>query len=239
MSIKSKVQLTKLKVAAKKVSSIHALIAKENWVGLREIDLADFVAKNIAEQSFPVLVGSGWRSTLVHAKPTKKIICRNDLIVIDCGAKADGYCSDMTRTIAATKMSAEQGLIHEIVQQAQTHAISQVQVGISLQEIHRSVYSFLFAELRKNQILQASDEGLFQKIFPHKTSHWIGTEVHEKSPYLDEHGQEVKLSEGMVFTIEPGLYFHPQFGLKNYSGIGVRIEDMVVLTRNGAKILTR
>jgi len=238
MSIKSKVELEKMKKAIAKTKSAHAEIQRQNWVGRSEIEIAEFAVERIQELAFPTIVGSGWRSTLIHARPTKKIIRKDDIVVVDLGAKADGYCADMTRTFHASgKMSTAQEEIHSLVADAQKVAIQAAIIGSSLQNIHKLVQEFFQQELLRRKILNKSEGKFCKFLFPHRTSHWIGQVVHEKSPYIDKSGNDILLREGMAFTIEPGLYFHPRLEIKNYSGIGVRIEDIVHVTQDGAVIL--
>jgi Xaa-Pro aminopeptidase len=233
MSIKSKVELDSIKNAIKKTLEVHQSIQSQSWVGKSELDIAAFADSLLGERAFATLVGSGANATEVHAFPSQRKIEQNDLIIVDMGAKIDGFCADVTRTFSAGGvLSDEQELIYQIVQAAQKHAIDQVRVGLTLKEIHDSVQAFFTEQLLAYGVLKENELAKLTKLFPHKTSHWIGKEVHEKFPY------HTPLQEGMVFTVEPGLYFSADLQIKKYSGIGVRIEDMVLVTEEGCKVLT-
>jgi Xaa-Pro aminopeptidase len=234
MSIKSKVEIEKLKAAARKTREVHELIFQQEWIGRTEKEIADFADQRLGDLSFDTLVGAGIHATEVHAQPGHQIIRQGDLVIVDIGAKVAGFCGDMTRTFSAGgSMSEEQDLIFRIVLAAQEHAFAKVQIGTTLGSIHQAVKEFFGEQLLSHGILGDNDHDKLDSLFPHKTSHWIGREVHEKSPY------EAPLCEGMTFTVEPGLYFHPSLGIQKYSGIGVRIEDMVLMTAKGFEVLTK
>ena len=165
---------------------------------------------------FTIIVASGYRSALPHGVATRKIIQENDLVTIDFGAVYAGYCSDMTRTFVVGKPDKKQTQILELVFQAQEMAFENIKIGVDVTTIDSLVRRFF------------SKHG-FGENFGHGLGHGVGLEVHEK-PSLSPKGQG-KLRQGMVFTIEPGLYF------KGWGG--VRIEDLVVLRNGGPERLTQ
>jgi Xaa-Pro aminopeptidase len=137
-------------------------------------------------------------------------------IVIDMGARVDGYCSDLTRTVVIGDPPAKFAEIYEIVRAAQSNAIEKVEAGMSGKDAH---------ELAQSVIREAG----YDANFGHGLGHGVGLEVHE-DPYLGK-TSEATLRDGMVFTIEPGIYL-PGWG-------GVRIEDVVVLENGRARVLSR
>lgn len=171
--------------------------------------------------AFETIVGSGPNAALPHARPSERILSEGDLVVLDFGGVHGSYCVDLTRTVALGKASDRARQVHEAVRQAQARAIAAVRPGASRFDIDAAARSAL-AELGMGEA------------FGHGTGHGLGIEVHEdprvvqRKPGVDARQETVDV--GMVFTIEPGAYF-PGWG-------GVRIEDDVVVTDQGAELLT-
>lgn len=165
---------------------------------------------------FAVIVASGFNSALPHARPTNRIIREGDLIIFDWGGEYEGYYSDISRTVVVNgKNTSRQKEIYSIVLDAQKKAIESVRSRIEAKIVD--------AEARETIKRNGYGEG-----FGHGTGHGVGLAVHEK-PYVSWRSKDV-IKENMVFTIEPGIYL-PGFG-------GVRIEDMVVVKKTGAEVLT-
>lgn len=237
--IKNSVQIEKMKSACLKTASIHQKISRISLAGLTEIEVAEKIdelmqQEGIVEKSFPTIVGSGERALILHAVPTEKVIAENEFIVLDFGGKFEGYCADMTRTVSAgNKSTSEQREIYTIVLNAQNKAIESVSMQQSLKSIHKIAKSELIRGLDQTALKGKYD---IDVLFPHKTSHWIGKDVHEESPLGKLQSYEMLLQAGLTFTIEPGLYI--QNTNTKYDGIGVRIEDVVLMTQNGYEVLT-
>ena len=165
---------------------------------------------------FGVIVASGFMSALPHARPTNRVIKAGDLIVFDWGGEYEGYYSDMTRTVALKGRNiSKQREIYSIVSDAQQKALESVRADIKATAIDAAA---------RNCIKQNG----YGDNFGHGTGHGVGLAVHEK-PYISWRSRDI-IKENMVFTIEPGVYL-PGFG-------GVRIEDMVVVTKTGAEVMT-
>ncbi len=239
MNIKSKEEVNKIRIACQLISKVHKQVRKLNFVGQSELQIKKYIMDlitdmDIDELAFPIIVGSGVRSLILHAEPTEKIVCANDLVLIDMGLKFEGYCSDMTRTWpAGGTFSNEQKIIYDIIKKAQQDVLNSISKNQSLFSLH---------EIAKNSLCRSLDltdlKGRYdiQKIYPHKTSHWIGLDVHDGNVYIDEKNQPILLQSGMCFTVEPGLYI--QNTDTKFDGIGIRIEDVVVITESGFEILT-
>lgn len=166
--------------------------------------------------SFDIIVASGVRSALPHGVASEKIIEKGDMITLDFGAYYNGYCSDITRTIAVGEPGEKMREIYEIVLKAQLHGVAHVKAGMTGKE----------ADALTRDIITAAGYG---PQFGHSTGHGIGLEIHE-APGLSFRNDAV-LRPGMVVTVEPGIYLE---------GIGgVRIEDDVVITESGCDILTK
>jgi len=166
--------------------------------------------------AFPPIVASGPNSALPHARVTDRVIGHGELLKMDFGARVEGYCADMTRTVVVGKASERQREIYEAVRSANAAGIGAVRGGAKGREIDAAARSVL------------SDAGLGE-LFTHGLGHGVGLQVHEL-PNAGPRSEDV-VSTGSVITIEPGVYV-AGFG-------GVRIEDLVVVEEAGARVLTR
>jgi Xaa-Pro aminopeptidase len=164
---------------------------------------------------FDIIVASGKRSALPHGRASGKQIERGDFVLIDFGAGFQGYHSDQTRTVVCGNPSLEQQKIYQIVREAHDQAIEKVRPGVPMSEVDGAARDHI-----RNQG--------YGEYFGHGTGHGIGLAVHE-DPVVNSENKEL-VQEGMVFTIEPGIYM-PDWG-------GVRIEDMIRVTSHGAEVLT-
>ena len=172
--------------------------------------------KGIHKMSFDTMVLAGANSALPHGIPGANKMKRGDFVLFDLGVIIDGYCSDITRTVAFGDISEEQTRIYNTVLTGQLQAVEACKPGVTLGEIDNAARSVI------------ADAG-YGEFFPHRLGHGLGISVHE---YPDvKEGNESLLKEGMVFTIEPGIYV-PNAG-------GVRIEDDIYITKDGSEILTK
>ncbi len=199
-------------------SFLHAIERMKE--GIPEDDIAfemEFFMKRQGADSlgFDIIVASGKRSALPHGKAGTKRIEKGDLILIDYGASYQGYHSDETCTVVLGKPSPEQEKIYRIVKEAHDRAVEKVRPGVPVLEIDLAA---------RNHIRESG----YGEYFGHSTGHGVGLAVHE-DPAVNFENQTL-LQENMVFTIEPGIYL-PDMG-------GVRIEDMVRVTSDGAEVMT-
>jgi len=188
--------------------------------GLREIDVAaelEHEARMLGAEgmSFETIVASGPRSAMPHGRATRARLPRRGFLTLDFGVILNGYCSDMTRTIHFGPPKPKERSAYESVLEAQQAAVAAVASGVSCGDVDEAARSVL----RKAGLAEA---------FSHSTGHGVGLEIHE-SPRVGT-GQTTRLLPGMVVTIEPGVYLEGEFG--------IRIEDMVAVTRTGAEVLT-
>jgi Xaa-Pro aminopeptidase len=203
-------------VAERAYTVLRSLLRAED----SEKDLCDALEGYIRRaggecSSFPPLVAVGERAALPHAPPTARRVGDGELLLVDWGASAAGYKSDLTRTLGVRKISSKLEQVYGVVLAAQEAAIRAVRPGVQAQAID--------AEAR-GVIAQAG----LAEAFGHGLGHGIGLQIHE-GPALRP-GSETLLQAGMVFTIEPGVYL-PDWG-------GVRIEDDVLVTPDGCEVLT-
>lgn len=166
--------------------------------------------------AFDPIIASGPRGALPHGKASDKKIKNGELVVVDMGVLLNGYNSDETRTYCVGRAGLKQKKIYEIVKEAQMRAIERIRPGAAAKDV----------DLAARDCIKKAG---FGRYFGHGTGHGVGLDVHE-APFVGPFGKEV-LEEGMVVTIEPGIYM-PGFG-------GVRIEDMVHVVKGGAEIITK
>ncbi|MDR3737061.1 MAG: Xaa-Pro peptidase family protein [Acidobacteriaceae bacterium] len=188
--------------------------------GLHEYEVAaelEFQARRLGAEgmSFETIVASGLRSALPHGHATAARLPRRGFVTLDFGIIREGYCSDMTRTVCLGKPSAQERGAYQAVLEAQEQAVAAVAAGVRTGDVDEAARGVL------------RRAGLAEW-FTHSTGHGVGLEIHE-SPRIGA-GQTTRLAPGMVITIEPGVYLPGRFGL--------RIEDMVVVTKTGGEVLT-
>jgi Xaa-Pro aminopeptidase len=188
--------------------------------GLREFEVAaelEHQARLLGAEgmSFETIVASGARSALPHGKATSARLPRRGFLTLDFGVILKGYCSDMTRTVYLGKPKVAERNAYQAVLEAQEAGVAAVAAGVSCGEVDEAARGVL----RRVGLAEA---------FTHSTGHGVGLEIHELPRVGAE--QATKLLPGMVITIEPGIYLPGQFG--------IRIEDMVAVTRTGGQVLT-
>jgi Xaa-Pro aminopeptidase len=189
-------------------------------VGMSELKVAGILESELRQAGsdgfpFPSIVASGPNAALPHARPTERRLATGDFLLIDFGARASGYCSDVTRTFVIGRASDEQREFYDVVRQANERAVRSVRAGMSGRDADGLARGYI------------QDRG-FGELFGHSLGHGIGLEVHE-APRLAKTA-DTPLVDGAVVTVEPGIY-RPGWG-------GVRIEDDVHLSAGGAQLLT-
>jgi Xaa-Pro dipeptidase len=165
--------------------------------------------------SFPPIVGVGPGGALPHASPSDRAVQTGDLVVVDCGMFYEGYVSDITRTFAVGTLDEDLRRMYDVVQEANRAGREAAGPGVPCQEVDRAA----------RRVIEQAGYGEY---FTHRTGHGIGLEIHEP-PYIVE-GNDFLLQPGMTFTVEPGIYL--------VGRAGVRVEDDVLITSDGAETLT-
>jgi len=246
---KSRSEITLMKKAAKISCHAHKRAMKVCKPGMMEYQieaelLHEFMRHGCRSAAYPSIVGSGENGCILHYTENNSEMNDGELLLIDAGAELEGYASDITRTFPVNgEYSKEQKQIYEMVLAANEEAIKQVKPGNHWNDPHDVAVEILTEGMVSLGILKGTvksnikDES-YKKYFMHRTGHWIGMDVHDVGDYkLD--GEWRKLEPGMVTTIEPGLYFQPQHGLqKKWWNIGVRIEDDVLVTKEGNEVFS-
>jgi Xaa-Pro aminopeptidase len=215
-AVKDANELGRLEAAGASADAAYGEIVKVRFAGRRELDVAADLARLLREfgheQVDFTVVGSGPNGANPHHEADDRTILEGDMVVLDFGGLMHGYGSDTTRTVCVGEPTAEMREVHEIVRVAQQTAFEAVRPGIACQEVDRVARKVI------------TDAGYGEQ-FIHRTGHGIGMTTHEP-PYMVE-GEERPTVPGMCFSIEPGIYLAGRFG--------VRIEDIVTVTEDGAR----
>jgi len=222
------------------------LAAPGRWEYEIEALIREVFRKNGSERpAYAPIVGSGPNATVLHYRTNNRKLEAGDLLLIDAGCEYDYYASDVTRTFPVNgTFSRAQRKIYETVLEAQTAAIAAIRPGATLEEVHDVTVSVIVAGLLSAGLLQGDPakiiaEQSYRPYYMHRASHWIGMDVHDVGAYFAS-GKPRPLEPGMVLTVEPGIYVrHNDASVPaEFRGLGVRIEDDVLVTATGAKELT-
>ena len=199
---------------------------------------------------YTTIVGAGENATILHYIENRCAIADGDLVLVDAGCEYDHYTADITRTWPANgKFTGPQRDVYELVLATQKAAVAMVKPGVTLDEIHDHCVRSLTTGMIDLGLLSGSvderiEDKTFRRYYMHGTSHWLGLDVHDVGAYTRD-GKARPLEPGMVITVEPGLYIAPLGGHlddqeipRALRGIGVRIEDDVLVTEVGHEVLT-
>ncbi len=246
---KSREELSTMRRSAKVAIEAHECAMKLCAPGLNEADihaeLLHTFTRHHCEASYIPIVGGGANGCVLHYIANQDPLKDGDMLLIDAGAEYDGYASDITRTFPVNgKFSAEQRDLYEVVLAAQDAAFKQAYAGKQWQDMHAAAVRVATEGMISLGILEHSlEEELetkgYKHFYVHNTGHWLGLDVHDVGEYqIDGHSRE--LEPGMVMTVEPGIYIHPEETsvAKCWRGVGIRIEDNIVITRDEPRILT-
>lgn len=213
---KDELEVKRLLESGRAADRVMEKISKYLRPGLSEGEIAAqikefFQEEGAAELSFSTIVATGPNSGIPHYETGDRVIQEKDIVLIDMGGIKDYYCSDMTRTFVVGEPAEQFREVYEVVRLAQDEAVKKIKPGIAMQEI----------DLTAREIIEKAGYGPY---FTHRTGHGLGIEVHEE-PFLTPTNPNL-LEKGMVVSVEPGIYLPDKFG--------VRIEDIVVVTAEGA-----
>ncbi|WP_192457783.1 Xaa-Pro aminopeptidase [Musicola keenii] len=194
--------------------------------------------------SYNTIVGSGENACILHYTENESPMRDGDLVLIDAGCEYQGYAGDITRTFPVNgRFTPAQRAIYDIVLASEVRAIELFAPGRSIREVNEEVVRIMLRGLIRLGILQGDVENLLadqahRPFFMHGLSHWLGLDVHDVGDYGSSDRGRI-LEPGMVLTVEPGLYIAPDADVPaEYRGIGIRIEDDIVITANGNEVLT-
>jgi Xaa-Pro aminopeptidase len=249
-AIKSKGELDLMRRAIAITAEGHGAAMAAAHPGMHEFEVeailrATFRKHGSERHAYEPIVGSGPNATVLHYHKNDRLMHDGDLLLIDAGAEYGYYASDVTRTFPVSgKYSAPQREIYEIVLEAQQASIDATRPGATLEQIHEASVRVIAAGLVRLGILSGSLDEVLEKqsykpYYMHRTSHWLGMDVHDVGAYFLA-GSARPLEAGMVITVEPGIYIaHDAEAVPEaYRGIGVRIEDDVLVTVEGCSVLS-
>lgn len=245
---KSKDEIRCMQKSADIAAAAHVKMMQSCQPGMYEYHLnAEFlncITRENSHTSYLPIVGGGNNACILHYINNNHELKDGDLVLIDAGAEYDYYASDITRTFPVNgRFSQSQSELYEVVLAAHTAALSLVKPGSHWNEPHDAAVRVLTQGLidlglLKGEIDVMIEEQAYAQFYMHKTGHWLGLDVHDCGDYSID-GLWVELEANMVLTIEPGLYIDEQADVPDqYKGIGIRIEDDVLVTRDGHKILS-
>ncbi len=211
-----------------------------------EAELNYVFGKNGCVPAYNSIVGGGESGCILHYVENNKPLKDGDLVLIDAACEYECYASDITRTFPVNgKFSPEQKALYQVVLDAQMAAIDAVQIGHSYKEPHHVAVRMLVQGLLNLGIMQGDldqiiEDESYRQFYMHGTGHWLGMDVHDVGSYKVQ-GEARVFEEGMVITVEPGLYIAPDDETVDvkWRGIGIRIEDDIVATKNGPLVLTQ
>ncbi len=246
---KSRLEIATLKKAAKISVAAHRLAMQSCRAGMYEYELEACLigeyTRQGAEHAFLPIVGSGANGCILHYTENTDVVREGQLVLIDSGAEFEGYAGDITRTFPINGcFSVDQKTVYDIVLEANMAAIEKVKPGNHWNDPHDAAVRVLTRGLRELGVLKGNLTSLIKKqaykpYYMHRTGHWLGRDVHDVGEYkLDDNWR--LLEPGMCLTIEPGLYLGNQRKIpKRYRNLGIRVEDDVVVTGDGADVLTK
>ena len=239
-----------MRKAGKISAAAHCRAMRAVRPGMMEYELQAELEHEFARSgaSFPAytsIVGGGGNACILHYITNRDPLKDGDLVLVDAGCEYQHYAADITRTFPVNgKFSAEQKAVYDIVLEAQLAAIDAVQIGCAWDKPHRLTVEIITAGLVELGLLKGKVEDLIEKnahtrFYMHRAGHWLGMDVHDVGDYKVDN-QWRMLEPGMVMTVEPGIYISPNDTkvAKKWRGIGIRIEDDVLLTRKGPEVLT-
>ena len=246
---KSRAELALMRRSAKIAAAAHVRAMQATRPGMNEheveAELLHTFRKHGAVASYEPIVGGGANACVLHYRANDALLRDGDLLLIDAGAEYQCYASDITRTFPVNgRFSAEQRALYEIVLAAQLAAIDEVRAGRSFDAYHQAAVRSITRGLLRLGLLGGTlernlREHAYRKFYMHKTGHWLGLDVHDVGDYRVD-GEFRVLEPGMVVTVEPGLYVAPDAkGVPaKFRGIGIRIEDDVVVTDGAPEVMS-
>ncbi|MHB8623117.1 MAG: Xaa-Pro aminopeptidase [Sulfuricaulis sp.] len=239
-----------MKRAAKISAQAHRRAMQTCRPGMMEYEieaelLYEFKKGGSAFPAYPPIVGGGANGCILHYTENNAELKPGDMLLIDAAAEIDSYAADITRTFPVTgRFSSAQRAIYDLVLAAQLAAIEQVRPGNHWNDPHEAAVRVLTQGLKDLGLLNGSvdghiENGDYKRFYMHRTGHWLGMDVHDVGDYkLDDTWR--LLEPGMVLTVEPGLYIAEDKDIPpDFRNIGVRIEDDVLVTREGSEVLSR
>ncbi len=248
--IKTEDEIEVMQRAAELTCEAHVRAMAGTRPGVHEFEIESLIEHTFRGgggngPGYTTIVGSGVNATILHYIENSSEMKDGDLVCVDAGCEFGFYTADVTRTWPVNgKFTTAQAEIYQVVLDAQEAAIAQAVEGNSIRSVHQVTVRALTEGMVRLGLLSGDVDDLianetFKRYYMHGTSHWLGLDVHDVGAYFKD-GQSRPLAPGMVLTIEPGLYVaeDDQEAPEAYRGIGIRIEDDVLVTSGGNRVLT-
>lgn len=248
--IKQPQELDVMRQAAKISSAAHTRAMQQCKAGMFEYQLEAEILHHFAMNgarfaAYNTIVGGGENACILHYTENESVLNNNELVLIDAGCELHGYAADITRTFPINgKFNTEQKAIYELVLKAQIEAIKLLVPGNTIKMANDVAIEIMIKGLMELGILNGDvkkliEEDAHRAFYMHGLSHWLGLDVHDVGDYGGK-GRTRVLEPGMTLTVEPGLYFTatPEIDAK-WHNIGVRIEDDILITKDGNEVLTK
>jgi len=205
-----------------------------------------FKSNGAYSDAYTSIIAGGNSANTLHYISNDKPLIENELILIDAGCEYEYYASDITRTVPVSgKFSKPQKELYEMILNVQVQIIEMIAPHVKRSELQKKSEELLCKGLVELEILKGDCKKLIKKkkhkkYYPHGIGHWMGIDVHDEAPYKDEKGKEILFQEGMVLTIEPAIYVDKddKSAPQKYRGIGIRIEDDILVTKDGFENLS-
>ena len=249
--IKDEHEIALIREALDITKEAHHAAMRSAHPGVHEFTLqADiehvFRHRGAHSNAYLTIVAGGNNANTLHYINNSDVFGADDLVLIDAGCEYEMYASDITRTFPVSgTYTRPQREVYEMVLDVQLRIIGMIRPGMTKKELQQMSEQWLTEGLLKLGILNGEAGALIEakkhkKYFPHGIGHWLGIDVHDPCPYVDENGNEIRFAPGMVMTIEPGIYIRADDmdAPKAYRGIGIRIEDNILVTEGGCENLS-
>lgn len=249
---KDKHEIDIMRKAAKITHEAHCAAMARAGDGVNEAQVQSvidyvFMDRGAQGEAYESIVAGGNNANTLHYIQNNQPLKKGDLLLIDAGCELDLYASDVTRTFPVSgSYTSMQKKVYELILHVQKECINMAKPGRTLTELHDYTCRGLSSALlelglfKGKSVDEVVEEKLYRAYFPHGTGHWLGLDVHDTSPYFDIEYSDIKFEAGMVFTVEPGLYFNKDNDEipNELKGIGIRIEDDILVTDEGHENLT-
>ncbi len=247
---KTNIELDLMRHSAKIAAHAHTRAMRYVRVGQMEYEveaefLHEFYRSGAQAPAYTSIVAGGANACTLHYNANNSVLKDGDLLLIDAGCELDGYASDITRTFPINgKFTPAQRDVYNLVLAAQAAAIAEVKPTSHWNSPHEAALDVLvqgFIDMKlchgsKDAILES---GAYRQFYMHRTGHWLGLDVHDAGEYKDKAGAWRQLEAGMTLTVEPGCYIRPADNVpEHFWNIGIRIEDDVLVTRDGCEVMT-
>jgi Xaa-Pro aminopeptidase len=247
-------EIALMQKAADIAGEAHILAMKRVTPGMNEFQVESLMESYMRDKgasgvAYNSIIGGGDNATILHYVENNMPLKDGDLILIDAGAEYEGYASDITRTFPVNgKFTKPQREVYDVVLDVQQQCIDATRVGYTIKKRHELSIELLTEGMKKLGLLKGKTKDLikkkaFMKYYMHGVGHYLGLDVHDAGRYFTDHGAKNSrpFAPGMVLTVEPGLYIPPddKSAPAKYRGIGVRIEDDVMVTDEGNVNLTQ